>query len=505
MKTTITLIFFISSVLTVHSQNIFEAIAIGNFEQVKSILKENPTQLNAKNEKMGGISTVDMAFMVEMQKGKMEIAPYLIELGAEFDINKPNRFGYTPIDMAIVFGNQDAAEYFIGIGAEFNAVRQRDGKTPLINAITRGRESMARLLILGGADFTITNQEGYPPIYFAVIKGMTYIVRKISEGNSDFNFIDENGKTLLHYACLYGYYDIVEILIKNKAEISAKDNSGKSAIDYASMYGHEKIFNHLKNEGAKTNKRIPKNFGKSTFLSKRLDKGQAVAWYLNHRGWAVKTQNHFLVFDSEEFGVKRPDEPKLANGFLTPYELSEQNITAIYTAYHGEPGDPAYIHTIEDSVSKIKYVHNKLDNWRSSNNTVYMESHDEIIMDDLKITAITIQEQMPVLGYLCEMDGLTIFYSGFRTEDLEEFKSEIDFLAQSCSEIDIAFIPIAEPEEDNYELLCLIEKLNPKAIFPLDPDRREELFPITEKQVENINNKIKVYCAEYPGDHFQIK
>jgi len=32
-------------------------------------------------------------------------------------------------------------------------------------------------------------------------------------------------------------------------------------------------------------------------LSRELEPGQAVIWYLYHSGWAVKTKNHLLIFD----------------------------------------------------------------------------------------------------------------------------------------------------------------------------------------------------------------
>ena len=199
-----------------------------------------------------------------------------------------------------------------------------------------------------------------------------------------------------------------------------------------------------------------------------MGKGDAVAWYLNNRGWAIKTQNHLLVFDSEEFGVQRPDEPLLANGFLSPFEVADQNIVALYTAYHGEIGEPAYIHTIEDSVSNIRYIHNKLDSWRGSEKTIYMEAGDEKWIDDLRVVAVAIQEKMPVLGYLCQVDDVTIFYSGFRPEDCEKYKKEIDFLAQKVGKIDMAFFPLPRKER-KIELMYLLTSFNPKPSSPWIP------------------------------------
>jgi hypothetical protein len=404
--------------------------------------------------------------------------------------------------MAIVFNCYDAVAYLIKLGANIDSRRERDGKTPLINAITRNRETIAALLIEKDADITTPGRDGSTPIYHAVKMGQNEVVQKLLDKEVSANFKDISGRTLLHIACLNGYYKIAEILIKNIQDVNVLDNTDKSALYYASRYGHKKVADLLIAHGAKPKEGIENNFGKSSFLTDKVDKGDAVAWYLNNRGWAVKTQNHLLVFDSEEFGVKRPDEPLLANGFLSPYEIADQNIIAIYTAYHGEIGEPAYIHTIEDSVKNIRYIHNKLDNWRGSEKTIYMEAREEKKIDDLWIAAITIQEEMPVLGYLCKVDNVNIFYTGFRPVNIEKYKKEIDFLARATGDIDMAFFSVAERGEENSELLYLIDKLHPKAIYPLDPDRREYLFPEVKDLMKLQKVDVQVFCAENPGDHF---
>jgi len=104
--------FLLLALMPLHAQDIFKAISTGDIEKVKSIISETPEMINAKNEKMG-LTVVEMAFMVELQKKKLEIAPYLIEKGAKFDVNKKGRMGYTPLDMAIVYGYYDAVEYLI--------------------------------------------------------------------------------------------------------------------------------------------------------------------------------------------------------------------------------------------------------------------------------------------------------------------------------------------------------------------------------------------------------
>lgn len=472
--------------------------------EVVEFLLDQGANINALNEKMGA-TVLDLAFTRDLQGGTLEIAPFLIEKGAEFDVNKKNRFGYTTLDMAIVFGHTQAAEYLIGLGADISSLRG-DGNTPLINAIKRGRPQIAKLLIEKGADHDAPDEEGNPPIRWAVEKGLSEIVALLLANHADVNFTENrDGRTLLHIAALKGYKDLVDILLVKGSEVNAEDNHGKTPLFYAGKYGHKAAADLLIGQGAKKSPGMEENYGKSPYLIDELEEGEAVAWYLAHRGWAVKTRNHMLIFDSEEFGVKRPTQPSLANGFLTPYEIGYQNVFAIYSSYHGEPGEPAYIHEIEDSVANITYIHNEGDRWRGSEKTVYMKPREEKTWDDVQIISASIPGSMPMLAYLCKLDGLVIFYSCFRPEEFEAYKGEIDFLAQHSGEVDLAILPIAEPGEEDSASIYLMEKLRPRAVFPSDPDHRVHLFPDMAKTLADRGFKTEVLCAENPGDHFVFR
>jgi ankyrin repeat protein len=473
----------------------------GGHRNVAEFLIDKGSDINAINKQMG-MTVLDLAFMREMQARKLDIAPFLIEKGAEFDVNKKNPSGYAILDMAIVFGYTEAVDYLLGFGADLSALR-KDGRTPLINAMFRGHPKIADLLIEKGADINVPDNEGRPPIYWAVKKGLADVVEMLIAKGATLDYVEkDHGRTLLHIAALQGYKNVVDLLLDKKPDVNAKDNHDKTPLFYAGKYGHKKVAFVLMKYGAKKTSDMEENYGKSSYLTGKLKNKEAIAWYLANRGWAIKTQNHLLIFDTEEFGVTRPAEPSLANGFLTPYEIGDQNILAIYTCYHGEPGEPAYIHTIEDSLARVTYVHNEADPWRGSEKTVYMKPGEVKKLADIQIVSISVLESMPVSGYLCTVDGMNIFYCSFQPEDINRYKEEIDSLTQYASEVDLAFFPIAEPGEENTAALYFMEKLHPKAIFPLDPDNREHLYPDMAKMIADKGIKTEVFCAENPGDHF---
>jgi len=236
----------------------------------------------------------------------------------------------------------------------------------------------------------------------------------------------------------------------------------------------------------------------------RLGDGQAVAWYLVNRGWAVRTSHHFLVFDAEEFGVRRPADPCLANGFLTPDEIGGLSVYAFYTCYHGDPGEPAYIHQIEDSLASVTYIHNGGDPWRGSPRTVYMRPGEKRKVGDLEVATVAVTKSMTSLGYLVSVDGLVIYYAGFQSEDLQEYEASIRGLAKEAERVDLAFLPIPEPGQTLEELSFVVQTFRPKAVFLLDPDRRERLFPSVARSIRSSGADAQVYCAKRPGDHFAV-
>ncbi|NHJ46171.1 MAG: hypothetical protein FK733_00150, partial [Asgard group archaeon] len=52
---------------------------------------------------------------------------------------------------------------------------------------------------------------------------------------------------------------------------------------------------------------------------------EVMIWYLGHCGYAVKTENHLLIFDYIELEEK-PTERAIGEGFVDPEEIKDLNV-----------------------------------------------------------------------------------------------------------------------------------------------------------------------------------
>ena len=86
------------------------------------------------------------------------------------DVNQRGIFGNTPLKVAAIWGDIDAACLLIDAGADVNA-KNGDGYTALHWAAESDDRGMARLLIERGASLRQKNDEGLTPLDLALSSG----------------------------------------------------------------------------------------------------------------------------------------------------------------------------------------------------------------------------------------------------------------------------------------------------------------------------------------------
>jgi len=473
----------------------------GNHRELTELLVDRGADVAVQHPALG--SAVDLAFHMECQRGASGLTEYLINKGAAFDPDATGPRGLNRLRVAVMLGSIDMVRWLIEQGADVDMPSPKDGTTAITWAAYKGNLELIDALVAAGAGVDFADAQGAPPMKKAVERGHAQVVRRLIDAGARLDYCDDQSSmTLLHLAAIYGHRSIVQSLLDKNADIGARDKLGRTPLYYACRYGHVGLVDLL-GSGERCGEERAETVG---VLGDKLGQGEAVAWYLSNRGWVLRTAEHMLVFDAEEFGVTRPDESSLANGFLTPRELADQKVIALYTCYHGEEGEPAYIHELEDSLPGITYVHNQDDPWRGCRNSVYLSPYQTQEARGVSLHTITPITYMPSLAYLCEVDGMVIYYADVTTDDLDKFRADLDSLALYATKVDIAFLPADGFEagtESDIELF--LTKFHPRAVILTNSNANVETLAAARSLVSRLDPGAAVYSAEYPGDHAVFK
>jgi ankyrin repeat protein len=489
-----------------HPQDIFQALGSGDRARIDALISEDPTILERPGPR--GLNPVDMAFMQDCQTGT-DLTAFLLSRGAPFDPSAV-LFGRSRLLLATTFGNTDMVRLLLDLGADLETPGVTGG-TVLEEAARRGHREIVGLLLAAGADPNTVDNTGNPPLRWAVERGHLEIVDALLDAGASTEVVGrEDGMNLLHVGSLYGHLEVVRALLDAGVAVGARDAKGRSPLFYASRYGHRRVRSLLLNRGAEGDDGEDVRSSPSPYLDGRVGTGQAVIWYLTHRGLAMKTAEHFVVFDPEEFGVTRPTEPGLANGFLSPSEIGGENVVVFYSAYHGYVDEPAYVHEIADSLKGVTYVHNAGDEFRGSDRAIFLEPHQQTEAGGIEFLTVSPMVQMSTLGYLMQVDGLRVFYQGFGADDLENYRSEMAFLRDRAGEggtrPDLGFLPVPDDgvEVAREYLGVFLEHFTPKTVVLHTPPYQLSILPGAEALLRELGFTGEIVVAEFPGDEFPV-
>ncbi|XP_041969266.1 uncharacterized protein LOC121726098 [Aricia agestis] len=211
-------------------EHLFTAILASNTDVVKTILKYQKFDLNAKYE---NITLLTLAAV----SGNKNIIKILLQFGAD-----PNKGDFLyPLYIAAYFNNVEIISVLLKSGAQVNT-RCEGGSTPLHIAAIRGNTNVVEILLDNGADAEIKDDKNRTALelaiankHFLVVKTLFQSLKDIinSKGNDDYS--------LLHIAAQEGDCDIVRYLIREGANIHAKNLLGSKPIHIAAREGHANL------------------------------------------------------------------------------------------------------------------------------------------------------------------------------------------------------------------------------------------------------------------------
>jgi ankyrin repeat protein/L-ascorbate metabolism protein UlaG (beta-lactamase superfamily) len=450
------------------------------------------------------------ALLWAAESGHGDVAKMLLDAGSPANVTDSSNMGL--LHCAAFSGDTTVVALALQKGLPVNT-RVRGGQTALILAGYRHNVDVMRLLIRAGADVNAADDQGNLPLRNAVTSGAVDAVSMLLEGGARTDWRDShNGRSLLHEAVMGGDKEIVAALLTKVTEVDAVDNAGKSPLYYAERHGHLQIGQLLRAKGATSASTDAESRALSSF-QKPLGEGEAVMWYLGHCGFAVKTKNHLLIFDYFP-GATRTSDPSLANGHIWPEELKGQNVTVFVTHEHTDHFAPA-IFGRRDSIPNLTYVFGfqpeqlpeQARQGYTGQTYEYAAPHTHKSIDGLEIR--TIQANDAGVGFVVDVDGLTIYHAGDHAGWLPDqragYTAEIDSIAAWGRTVDMAFLnatgchvqdTIALVEGTEYTL----NKLAPRVMIPTHGMNREYYYVDFVAKVKTHFPDVLYFCPQVRGD-----
>jgi len=565
--TIITVMFCFLFTAVCWADEIHEAALKGDIAKVKMLLKKDPGLLNSEgsNKKkpihwaaQGGhkelvefllnqgapVDTLNIVNETPLHYaadfGHKAAAELLLARGADIDAIARER--YTPLAYAIMDNRPELIEYLISKGANFKSnppgginifchaaiknparildlfikkgalVNSKDdfGRTPLFFAVMGENVEGARFLIRNGADLNIISQDNVPLLYLAAQRGFKDMVSLLLESGAPLDSASTAAKqTPLHIAALNGYGDIAALLLEKGANSSAQDAYGKTPMDYAIRYSQVKVVKALINSGVKVENldNVKEKLGFTPLLKKELKPGTAIVWYLGHSGWAIRTANHFLVFDYFKFSTPS-DTPFLMNGTINPEEIKDLPVTVFSSHAHNDHFSPAIFDWKKD-IKNIAYILGFTPDEKANEATI-IGPREKKTINGMEI--VTIKSNDSGVGFFIRVDGVNILHPGDhanRKQDYSEpFKEEIEYLSKNGCTPDIMFAPITGCGFGDIEAVKMgihytIKTLNPKLVIPMhNLDREIETNGQFIEELKKAGFETPVFASGHPGDWF---
>jgi ankyrin repeat protein len=176
-------------------------------------------------------------------------------------VNKP--FGawcFTPLHSAAMLGRDDIAKLLLLHGADLHA-QDKSRQTPLHTAAQYGRTNVMKILLAAGADANARTPTEEPPLYRAAgglggaddIETRLQATAVLLAAGANVNTKGPDARTVLLGSLGNFSYDnwrMIEFLVEHGADVHARDLQGTSALEYAVGTGNAKVITLLLDRGA---------------------------------------------------------------------------------------------------------------------------------------------------------------------------------------------------------------------------------------------------------------
>ena len=150
-----------------------------------------------------------------------DIELYTFLSKADTDMSKIDYAGWTPMHRAIEINDIEMIKLLIYKSNKANlGFTNRQGRTPLTYAISKGNLDVIEFLVKNGADTNFEDQLGWTPMTRAIDSENVDIIRFLCENGADLDLLDSNGWTPIEKTIVRDNLEILQLLIEKGANIN---------------------------------------------------------------------------------------------------------------------------------------------------------------------------------------------------------------------------------------------------------------------------------------------
>jgi ankyrin repeat protein len=186
----------------------------------------------AEDEALPIFQAVEIGDVDEVER-LLDAEPHLLEARDE------GRCDATPLAVAADEGHVGVVRLLLGRGAEVKAVG-RNGDTPLHDAAARGHEEVVNVLLSSGADSSIKSHDGFTALMRAAWRGHVGVVKQLLQHmqGRGLNERENEGGTAVLWACWHGYMEVLRLLLLTGADHTIGDTAGQTPRQVAEQMGY---------------------------------------------------------------------------------------------------------------------------------------------------------------------------------------------------------------------------------------------------------------------------
>ncbi|XP_048242395.1 uncharacterized protein LOC124127493 isoform X3 [Haliotis rufescens] len=188
--------------------------------------------------------------MFACEGGDMSIVKHLLSLKTS-NINRRDRFKYTPVMMAAKARHSDVYHLLVSVGADLSLTDYRDRDCLMLACEGGDISKVQHLLSLKTSNINRRDRLGSTPVMMAAKAGHSDVYDLLVSEGADLSLTDDRDRDCLMLACEGGNMSLVKHLLSlNKFNINRRDKLGSTPVMIAIDGRHSDVHNLLASEGA---------------------------------------------------------------------------------------------------------------------------------------------------------------------------------------------------------------------------------------------------------------